>query len=37
MILDRFAPSIAHSRRAQEWFHRYARMVASPRMVGDLW
>jgi class 3 adenylate cyclase len=36
-FLERFAPSIAHIPRAREWFHRYARMVASPRMVRDLW
>jgi class 3 adenylate cyclase len=36
-FLDHFAPSIAHTPRSQEWFQRYARMVASPRMVRDLW
>jgi class 3 adenylate cyclase/alpha-beta hydrolase superfamily lysophospholipase len=36
-FLDAYAPSVAANPRAREWFQRYARMVASPRMIRDLW
>jgi pimeloyl-ACP methyl ester carboxylesterase/class 3 adenylate cyclase len=36
-FLDIYAPSIADSPAAHAFFQRYARMVASPRMIRDLW